>query len=154
MSRGPSSRARSRIRIPGERSRDSSTRCACPACLCTRCRSSVCRTAEVARGLPSQWDRLEVPEDVAREACSRLVVAAFERGAGLLQHLPDLADFPSDVAGPLRGLEGLRHALECVGPGDPGFRLARLLLEDLVPQRLPPRRRWRSLTVRRSRRAP
>src|SRR5438093_10557687 len=111
-------------------------RCACPACRRTRCRSSVCRTAQVARGLPRQWDRLEVPEDVGREACGRLVVAAFERGAGLLQHLPDLADVASGVAGPLRGLEGFRHPLERVGPGYPGLRLARFLLEDLVPPRL------------------
>src|SRR3989442_11186320 len=125
MSRGPSSRARSRIRIPGERSRDSSTRCACPACLCTRCRSSVCRTAEVARGLPSQWDRLEGPVDVAREACGRPAVSPFARGACLLQHLPDLADVPSDLAAPLRGLGGLRHPPESVLPRDTWLRLGR-----------------------------
>src|SRR2546427_633287 len=70
------------------------------------------------------------------QARRRLVVAAFEGGPGLLQRLPDLAHVPSDVAGPLRGLQGLRHVLERIGPRDSRLRLTRLLFENLVPQRL------------------
>src|SRR3989441_13344227 len=97
MSCGPSSRARSRIPIPGEIFRARRMRCAFPACRRTRCRSSGCRTAQVARGLPREWDRLEVPEDVGREACGRLVVAAFERVANLPQPPPDFAHVLPDV---------------------------------------------------------
>src|SRR5437899_10460035 len=115
MSCGPSSRARSRIPIPGERSRDRHMRCACPACRRTRCRSSVCRTAQVARGLPRQWDGLEVPEDVGREACGSLVVAAFERGSGLLQHIHDLAEFAYEYASLISVLQTRHLTLETVG---------------------------------------
>src|SRR2546426_1294153 len=149
---GRSSRDRSPTRIPGERFRDSSRSCACPVCQRTRCRSWVCRTAGAARGLPRHRDRLGVPEDGAREARGRLVVAALEGGPGLLQRLADFAHVPSDVARPLRGLQGLRHVLQRIGPGDSRLRLTRLFLENLVPQRLHRMgrgRRW-GLSLRRS----
>src|SRR5256886_15632662 len=126
---GRSSRDRSPTRTPGERFRDSSMSCACPVCQPTRCRSSVCRTAGAPRGLPRHRDRLEVPEDVAREARGRLVVAALEGGPGLLQRLADFAHVPSDVARPLRSEE---HTSELQSQSN---LVCRLLLEKKKKKR-------------------
>src|SRR5439155_20448670 len=105
-----------------------------PASRCTRCRSTRWRTAGRLKGLASQGNRLELPEDLLGEPRSRVVVAALEGGARLLQHLPDLAHVPPQVAGLLRGLEGAGHPLQGVRSGHLRAGLVVLLLEDLIPE--------------------
>src|SRR5439155_7379082 len=118
----------------GERSPLRCTSRAYPASRCTRCRSTRWRTADRLTGLPSQGNRLELPEDLLGEPRSRVVVAALEGGARLLQHLPDLAHVPPQVAGHLRRLEGAGHPLQGVRSGHLRAGLVVLLLEDLIPE--------------------
>src|SRR5207247_5151789 len=98
------------------------------------CSSTRRRTAGRRKRLPTQGDRLELPEDLLGEPRSRVVVAALEGGARLLQHLADLAHVPPQVAGLLRGLEGAGHPLQGVRSGHLRTGLVVLLLEDLVAE--------------------
>jgi len=79
------------------------TRCACPECRRTPMPIPPCRTAEVARGLPRHRDPPRVLRMCALGAWPSRS-RRLRRPPGLVQHLPDLAHVPSDVAGPLRGL--------------------------------------------------
>src|SRR5207253_10639368 len=85
-------------------------------------------------GSSESGNRLELPEDLLGEPRSRVVVAALEGGARLLQHLPDLAHVPPQVAGPLRGLEGAGHPLQGVRSRHLRAGLVVLLLEDLIAE--------------------
>src|SRR5439155_10194818 len=105
-----------------------------PASRCTRCRSTRWRTAGRLKGLASQGNRIELPEDLLSEPRSRVVVATLEGGARLLQHLPDLAHVPPQVAGLLRRLEGAGHPLQGVRSGHLRAGLVVLLLENLVAE--------------------